>query len=425
MTTLTIPKDKVDLETLGLINQGLFHVDKELAIRYNNVLKHVFDLESDIDSFRIDKRGLSPEVGLYLQKKYPERFEYPDNYLNMRSANRFMIVVSPDQKSAPLIAKQTTYEDELYDSTYKNARHTIEDVTASEALVGEIENHISVFRTAYDLLRMRDIEISLDTLQGTVKSIQELKRLSDDLGKENNALDENYISKMKDIVAKVGDIRNRAISNIFPIKREVHCFGVEFFKGVYCLRNFRNKDDIRGIFITNNQPDDHDLGKEIAHYDLRSENLLEDLHKYKFVKYNSDLIERRLEEIEDDVLLSKKIDLVDLNGFQKKGLVHQHIAHYPESWHELRDIERLLENTSDKIKELVETKSYATRLKLSEPASKDEIIDRMLAELDSTDIVRSYEWSRRNFVRQFPSLPLNRQRYYAYKILSNMKGGNN
>ena len=338
MAEIEIPKKNIDLEKLGLINQGLFEVNGQLAEKYNQILKEVFDFECDLDSFRIDKRGLSPEIGSYLKSKYPDKLEFGENYLNMRSANRFMVVVSPDQKNSPLIAPQASYDDEIFDLVHNHARHTIEDITQSEVLFGELENRISFYRTADDLLQMRTIDISLDTLNETVRNILVLRKMSDDLDNEENALDDNYIKKMQNLVKVVGDVRYRTVSEIFPIKKEIHCFYVEFFKGVHCLRNFRNSDSVKAIFIYHHQNLEKDLDEEIVAHELHDPELLETLHKYRFLKYNEKLIEKRIQEIEDEVLLADNIDVVDLNPYRRKKLVIEHAPKFPESWHELRDI---------------------------------------------------------------------------------------
>jgi len=420
-----IPTKNVNLEKLGLINRGLFPVDNGLALRYNAVLKKVFGLDCDVDSFRVDKRGLSPELSVYFKKKYPERFEFGENYLNMRSANRFMIVVSPDQKSCPLVAPQTSYEDSLYEEVYRQARHTIEDVTSSEALFGELENGITVFNSAQDLLQLRTVEVSLDTLEETVKSYFELKKMADDIGRSNNALDPEYISAMQEMVKRVGDIRNRSISKVFPITKEIHCFHEEFFKSVHCLRNFKGRQDIRTLFITHHQTEEKYWGEEVSLVDLHDESLIDILHKYKFLGYNSELVDQRIEEMEDEVLLASGFDVVSMKPWERKSQILVCVKKLPESWHELRDVSALLNHTRGDISGILEDKSYTTKLKLSEATAKPEIVNHMLAELDPTDPIRVYEFNRRKLVTEFPNMPANRQRYIAYRLLTqlNPQGG--
>ncbi len=430
---IEVPQRDIDLESLGLINQDLFRVDGELAERYNAVLHEVFGYECNVDSFRIDKRGLSPELCTILKDKYDDKLEYGENYLNLGQANRYMIVVSPDQKNSPLVAPQTSYEDGLYDTVYKQARHTIEEITSTESLFGEIENGVSIFRSAYDMLQLRGVRISLDTIGGTSNATSELAELLKGLGKRDekakpfgldNALNENYISRIRGFVEKVGNFEVRPISDIFPIKTEVHCFYVEFFKGVHCLRNFKNKDEVRAVFITHGQGKPQYLGDEILCLDLHDKKVIDVLHKYKFMYYDSDLIQQRILETEDEALLAENIDIVDLPNHKRKAQVMKINNKLPRSWNELNDLSRILSNSSNKVEDCIDTMSYETKVKLSTPKSKDDIINHMLAEIDTTDPLRVYEHNKRKFRIEFPHLPLNRQRYQVKKILENkMKGG--
>ncbi|MBI5804103.1 hypothetical protein HY450_02575 [Candidatus Pacearchaeota archaeon] len=421
--TILIPERDIDLEKLGLINQELFEVDGELAQRYNQVLLKVFGYENEMDSFRIDKRGLSPELSVHLKAKFPDKLEYGENYLNIGSANRFMVVLSPDQKSSPLVFPQSSYENGLIDNVYRAARHTIEEITTSEALYGELENGITLFRSVKDLLQYRTVKVSLDTLAGTSNALSELTELSDRLGEDDNALNPEYISKMRELVEKVGKISSRSISDIFPVKVEVHCFQVGFYNGVYCLRNFKNKDDIKGIFITNNQGKLRDLSDEILALDLHDKEVLKTLHKYGFMKYDSRIVSQRIDEVADNVLLSRGLDVVSLTPHERKREIVKKTTNLPKSWHQLNDIKTALENTSDEIEDIIDKMDYETKLKLSVPASKKEILNNLLAELDPTDPVRMYEFNLGKFRREFPTFTLNRQRYIVKRILE-MKGGN-
>jgi hypothetical protein len=411
---------EVDLEKLGLINQNLFTVKGEIASRYNEVLKNVFDLECKEDNFRIDKRGLSPELSKYFKEKYSDRFEFGENYLNMGSANQFMVIVSPDQKNSSLVAPQTSYEDKLYDAVYKTARHTIENVVEKEALFGEFENHISIFKKAEDLLQLRLLEVSLDTVNQTVKASSKLEELSKGLDEDNNSLNKDYIEKMLELVRK--NVKTD-MPDIFPVKMEVHCFYAEFFKGVHCLRNFKNDDDIKAVFIYHHQKTEK-LGVDVAMLDLHSPVLLEMLHKYGFVNYNTELVNQRLQEIEDDALLEKGIDVVNIPAYQRKRLVVQQEKAFPESWHELRKIHSIMNNAKQtEIEDIIEKNSIETKTKLAEPASKEDIINHMFAEIDPTDAYRTYAFNKRKFITEFPSLPLNRKNYVVSTILNRLKGG--
>ncbi len=422
---IKIPKRGINLEKLGLINQGLFQVDKDLALRYYAVLKQVFGLDCDVDSFRIDRRGLSPELSDYFKKKYPERFEYGENYLNIRSANRYMIVVSPDQKNAPLVAPQTSYENDLFDLVHRQAKDTIEDVTQEEAMFGQMQNGIAVFQAVDDLLHVRKVELSLDTLNHTLEDIIALRKLSRELGEGANALDEEYIGKMKSLVKNVGDVRQRTVSDIFPIKIEAHSFYVEFFNGVHCLRNFKNDDGYKVLFIYNGQNITKESRQQILSMELQDKKLLDTLFNYDFLGYNARLAEQRIREIENQFLLEKGIDLVDLPESERERYITEHVAQFPLAWKELREVALCRENTTTKIEKVVGGMSYETRLKLSEPRKNKDVLNHLLGELDPSDVVRSYRLNRRKLLADFAEAPVHKRRYIAYRLLEAQTPGGN
>ncbi|MDP1694833.1 MAG: hypothetical protein Q8L34_04815, partial [Candidatus Woesearchaeota archaeon] len=198
MNQIQIPKSRIDLEKLGLVHQNLLPVQGVLAERYRTVLKQVLGLDCPLDSFRVDKRGLSPELIDFFAQQKSIGFKHGENYLSLQTASRFMIVVSPDQRNAPLIAEQTSYDDDLIDAVYTQAKETIEDVTQSEALFGELQNGIKIFQSVDDLLHVNGVEVSLDTLEGTIQKVLVLKQLVEHLGDGMHALDETYLKRMQE-----------------------------------------------------------------------------------------------------------------------------------------------------------------------------------------------------------------------------------
>ncbi|MCB9359643.1 hypothetical protein H6503_06960 [Candidatus Woesearchaeota archaeon] len=417
---MRIPKKNIDLEKLGLINQGLFEVDGILAQRYNDAIKRIFGYDIDIDSFRIDKRGLSPELGLYVMKKYPEDNEYPDSYLNMHSANRFMLVVSPDQRDSPLIAPQTSYDDEIFSNVHHKARMLIQDVAQDEILFGELKNGISIFEQVEDVMQLKNIGITLDTLDDTVAKTLRLINLGNGLSEGDNALDASYIKQMADLVKIVGDPRKGNISAIFPVEYTVQNFYVEFFNGAHYLK-VKKRGQIKSLFVTDNQPFKWEA-EEVSRYDLHDTNLLDVLHDYKLVRYDTNLISQRLAEIEADVLLNTGVDVVDLSDYEMRKLIVRNASNFPNSYRQLRDVDRILSQTSAKFSDLESELSYESRLKLSIAKSDENVVNHMLAELDPTDIARYFQSNRAHLLRSFQHMPANRQRYIAQQLLNHKEG---
>lgn len=423
MVEITVPKTRIDLESLGLINQDLFNVEGNIASRYNVILKEIFELDSDLDAFRIDKRGLSPELSNYFAKKYPGRFEFGENYLNLNSANRFIIMVSPEQASAPLVAPQTSYDNELCDIIHKRSRHTIQDITQNEALFGELENGIDLFKSPYDLLNLRNIQVNLDSLNSTVQKILRLRKLSHGLEINNNALDNKYIREMKELVKEVGDERERTVSDIFPIKKEIHCFYAEFFKGVHILRNFEGSERLDILMIHDREYEPRYIGNSIVTITKDDPHLIDQLFKFNFLKYNPKLLESRIKSIEDEFLLDKGLDLVEFDSTDRIKHLYAHANEFPHIWEELKNIYLITNNQLDvDFSRLIESSSDEAKLKLATGSRKKEIINHLLAELDPTDYIRLYESNKKKLITDFSKYSKERKRYVAHKLLQYKAG---
>ena len=80
----------------------------------------------------------------------------------------------------------------------------------------------------------------------------------------------------------------------------------------------------------------------------------------------------------DDILLQNNIDLLKLNPAQKKRELVRCAKKFPKSWHELRSIRKSLQAGKTNIENLLRRKSYETKLKLSEPVKKKEIIPEII-----------------------------------------------
>ena len=79
----------------GLMYGNLFPVTSPALVdRYNRALKHLTGKTTELTDFHIDISGFSPEIGDELGD---------DLYLNPNGCNRQFILLSTDQKTAPLL----------------------------------------------------------------------------------------------------------------------------------------------------------------------------------------------------------------------------------------------------------------------------------------------------------------------------------
>ena len=113
----------------GLMFGNLFHIASPALIeRYNRALKHLTNHQTKLSEFHIDVSGYSPEIGDELDDHL---------YLNHAGVNRQFILLTTDQKSAPLLnAKFSTSREILKEFISKNEPQLFA-LTARDAVAGD------------------------------------------------------------------------------------------------------------------------------------------------------------------------------------------------------------------------------------------------------------------------------------------------
>ncbi|HFQ16098.1 MAG TPA: hypothetical protein ENK41_07040, partial [Rhodobacteraceae bacterium] len=146
----------------GLMFGNMVLVDSPALIRrYNRAMKALTGRETALEDFHIDISGYSPEIGDELGD---------DLYLNPNGCNRQFIILTTEQKKAPLLnAKFSTSRGIL--------RRFIEDneaklfaLTANDAVAGELDNSVFEVETPARIFDIRRIIVRADTTQAHVKN---------------------------------------------------------------------------------------------------------------------------------------------------------------------------------------------------------------------------------------------------------------
>ncbi len=118
----------------GLMFGNLIEVSSSVLVeRYNRALAHLTGKRTQLTDFHIDVSGFSPEIGDELGDEF---------YLNQGGCNRQFILLTTEQKSAPLLNAQFSTSREIL-------RHFIEEneaqlfaLTARDAVAGEMVNSV-------------------------------------------------------------------------------------------------------------------------------------------------------------------------------------------------------------------------------------------------------------------------------------------
>ncbi|NCO86409.1 MAG: hypothetical protein GW886_07260, partial [Rhodobacterales bacterium] len=153
----------------GLMFGNLIAVDSPVLVdRYRRAMKALTGKVTTLDDFHIDISGFSPEVGDELGD---------DLYLNQAGVNRQFILLTTEQKRAPLLnARFSTSRGILRQFITENEPQLFA-LTARDAVAGELVNSVYSVETADKLFDIRRITIEADTTEGTVANAAKLTTL--------------------------------------------------------------------------------------------------------------------------------------------------------------------------------------------------------------------------------------------------------
>lgn len=345
-----------NLRSAGLVGNQLFKVEGDLVGNYNRVLEKIIGKKTDLKSFSIDKRGISPEI--------EEEETLGRNYLQCGPANRYMIVISPDQKDAELLDEEFSFDNSLFDSLYQHFLPGIATVTRVDGLYGRINTRLDTYDSLDDLLVLRGAGIELHTPSNFITNARKLQIAVRSLENDPNLLvknDSEIPKKILELVAKVGDIRGYNINN-FSAFEEVISFATRLFDGVYVFREIdsstrrklKRPDAANGdqkdlalkpikTTVIYNQTNGAIEGGPLADFIpvQSTQEVINFLIDKKYAGFSEKLIEPRLSCLEDLSLLGAGYDVVNMPQEQRMELLSKK-ANPSKEWKELKSLQSAL-----------------------------------------------------------------------------------
>ncbi len=365
----------------GLMFGNLIEVAAPVLVeRYNRALKHLTGKTTDLTDFHIDISGYSPEVGDALDDHL---------YLNHGGCNRQFILLTTDQKSAPLLnAKFSTSRDIL--------RHFIEEnepqlfaLTARDAVAGELVNSVFSVNTADRLLDIQNVTVEADTTEGTLRDADKLASLANRFKEDDDGwFDDVLIAEMITLAKRTGDVTRNPVK-LNHMRFDQQDFWTAHFGGTYL---FRGVDHPAMITSRNKEQ----LGKLPIKYifDFKDRNQIA-----KFLDYN-DLAEPivKARGVDASAILRQKMDFivvdaaqdagVDLSGATRQDirrLARQHAEQLPQEYHGLRKLVDWAENDRAWPKITSDHPAYFYTLRAADTDQRD-LVNMLLAELAPKDI---------------------------------------
>lgn len=199
-----------------------------LVERYNRALKHLIDKETALTEFHIDIAGYSPEIGDELGD---------DLYLNPKGCNQMFILLTTDQKTAPLLQSNFSTSRSIIREYIEENEDQLFALTAREAVAGELMNSVFDISSPSDLLQINQIEIEADTIQEHVAEANHLGEKIDQFMTEDDAWwDDVLIADMIELAKRTGNIHRNPVKLDSKTYRQGNYY-TSHFGGIYVFRD--------------------------------------------------------------------------------------------------------------------------------------------------------------------------------------------
>ncbi|WP_269585855.1 DUF6638 family protein [Roseibium sp. Sym1] len=215
----------------GLMYGNLFEVTSpSMVARYNRALEHLTGRQTGLQEFHVDISGFSPEIGDELNNIH---------YLNPNGCNRQFILLSVEQKSAPLLNARFSTSRSILRRFIDENEEQLFALSIRDCVVGELVNSVYSLSSPRDLFDIRTIEIDADTVGGHVEAGEDLGNLIERFMKEPDGWwDDVLIAEMIELSKQAGDVIRTPLS---PRNRsyEQGNFYTSHYGGLYVFRDVR------------------------------------------------------------------------------------------------------------------------------------------------------------------------------------------
>ena len=392
----------------GLMFGNLIHIASPALIeRYNRALKHLTNQQTKLSEFHIDVSGYSPEIGDELDDHL---------YLNHAGVNRQFILLTTDQKTAPLLnAKFSTSREILKEFILKNEPQLFA-LTARDAVAGELVNSVYAVDSPARLFDIRKVKIEADTTSGTVAEAQALADDVDRFMREEDAwFDDVLIADMISKAKRTGDVTRNPV-RLDLMEFEQRNFWTAHFGGLYVMQGMDHPALI-------SSGDKGALGKLPIKYvfDVKDRNQIA-----KFLEYN-DLAEPivKARGIDAAAILRQKMDFIVVDTAQDAGmdlagatrrdiraLARRHARDLPEEFHGLAALLRWAEEGGKWPRITSDHPAYFYTLRSADHADRD-LVNMLLSQLSPKDVRQLFICHKELFYQLYATWPESKKSYVA------------
>ncbi|TDT75330.1 hypothetical protein BDE40_2058 [Litoreibacter halocynthiae] len=394
----------------GLMYGNLFHVNGQaMADRYNRALKHLTGKETGLTDFHVDISGYAPEVGEELGDHL---------YLNPKGCNRQFILLSTEQKTAPLLeAKFSTSRGILRQFIDANEAQLFA-LTARDAVAGELVNSVySVTKPAH-LFDIRKIRVEADTTSGVVADAGKLDGMIAEFRARDDAWwDDVLIADMIKLAHKTGDV-TRVPIKLGHAEYEQENFWTSHFGGLYAFRDMEkpavismSEDDLGNLPVGQGGAA---IGAsertKIAKF-LDDNELVEPIVKARGVDAVA-ILRQKLDFIVVDVAATMEADLSQVRRTDLRSLARRYSDLLPPEFHTLGKLLRWAEGGGAWPRISSNDPAYFYTLR-AKPHQDRDLVNMLLSELSLLDVRQLFICHKELFYARYRTWPDQKRAFVA------------
>ena len=392
----------------GLMFGNLIEVASPALIeRYNRALEHLTGKRTALEDFHIDISGYSPEIGHELQDHL---------YLNHAGVNRQFILLTTEQKTAPLLNVKFSTSRGILRQFIEENEAQLFALTARDAVAGELVNSVYAVETPERLFDIRKVVIEADTTEGTVKQARKLGEMVDRFKEEDDAwFDDVLIAEMIGMAKQTGDVTRNPVQ-LKHMEFSQDNFWTAHFGGLYVFRGMDHPAAIAS-------GDKAELGKLPIKYtfDMNDRNQIA-----KFFEFNS-LVEPivKVRGLDAAAILRQKMDFIVVDAAQEAGvdlsgatradiraLARRHASDLPEEFHGLADLLKWAEDGGKWPRITSDHPAYFYTLRAADHPDRD-LVNMVLSELAPKDVRQLFICHKELFYKLYATWSETKKSYVA------------
>ncbi len=390
----------------GLMFGNLVHVTSPALVeRYNRALQHMAGKTTALTDFHVDISGYSPEVGIELDDPL---------YLNPNGVNRQFILLTTEQKRAPLLnVKFSTSRDILREFIEMNEAQLFA-LTATDAVAGELVNSVIKLNTPRDLFNLQKIEVEADTVGGTLRKAEQLAGMVERFKMQEDAwFDDVLIAKMIGTAKETGDVTRNPV-RLRHTAFEQRNFWTAHFGGMYLFPDM----DHPAAICMGDVPDDLPIKytfapskrNEIAKF-LDYNDLVEPIVKARGVDAAS-ILQQKMDFLTIDAAADAGVDLTGLDRRDMRRLARNHSDQLSEAYHGLAKLLRWATDGGPWPRITSNHPAYFYTLRAADTPNRD-LVNMLLSELAPMDPRQLFICHKELFYNTYSNWPESKKAFVA------------